>query len=482
MHLKTHDSPRSFQCPECSLNFTNIALLTAHMLTHIDREDGSRGDSTGVCYTCPLCPVTLSSAKQFEKHMEFHASLLTSDVERKMEEDEEENNIDIDDRGNGKHDRETSSNGCHRELCSPQSEEKICVDLPRKLFSARRMFVREESPWSSKEMEHASSRKQGHGQAADVGGGGLECPHCNQTDFSTTALLTHINAVHSGVSGNLFSCLICGLAFASAAKLDQHMNSGHQRIFPDRSRGSFQCDYCMMEFLDSASHRLHMDSIHSDRNTDSGSKATVATIYCSQCTMGFPHIYALADHMHQSHGYNKSASANGTSLPYVAVSPHGPFHLHAASPEQLVSHTYRDLQKLMVDSIVAGSSLQDGYRCHQCDLNLPDIHTFQLHVEGHQVAAARSAAGESSASSYPCSECEMSFQAEDQLESHMFSHFLSLTTEFGCTSCLKLFSKPDELQKHLMDIHAHHLYRCSLCKHVFDSKVCLAGYLLYFIS
>ena len=31
--------------------------------------------------------------------------------------------------------------------------------------------------------------------------------------------------------------------------------------------------------------------------------------------------------------------------------------------------------------------------------------------------------------------------------------------------------KPDELQKHLMDIHAHHLYRCSLCKEIFDSKV-----------
>ena len=75
------------------------------------------------------------------------------------------------------------------------------------------------------------------------------------------------------------------------------------------------------------------------------------------------------------------------------------------------------------------------------------------------------------ATMYPCTECEAEFESEEQLESHIFVHFLALTTEYGCSSCLKLFNKPDELQKHLMDIHAHHLYRCALCKEVFDSKV-----------
>ena len=72
---------------------------------------------------------------------------------------------------------------------------------------------------------------------------------------------------------------------------------------------------------------------------------------------------------------------------------------------------------------------------------------------------------------YPCTKCDAEFATEDQMESHVFVHFLALTTEYGCSSCLKLFNKPDELQKHLMDIHAHHLYRCSLCKEIFDSKV-----------
>ncbi|GFO07026.1 hypothetical protein PoB_003353100 [Plakobranchus ocellatus] len=72
---------------------------------------------------------------------------------------------------------------------------------------------------------------------------------------------------------------------------------------------------------------------------------------------------------------------------------------------------------------------------------------------------------------HECVKCGASFSSEEQLEAHASLHYLCVSTEYGCSSCLKNFSKPDELQKHLMDIHAHHLYRCSLCKDIFDSKV-----------
>ena len=109
---------------------------------------------------------------------------------------------------------------------------------------------------------------------------------------------------------------------------------------------------------------------------------------------------------------------------------------------------------------VGTNMTSDSYNCHPyCDTS-----SFPLNHADH-----RSEAHESSR--YACNECEMSFAVEEQLECHTFAHYLTQTTEYGCTSCLKLFSKPDELQKHLMDIHAHHLYRCSLCKHMFDSKV-----------
>lgn len=70
-----------------------------------------------------------------------------------------------------------------------------------------------------------------------------------------------------------------------------------------------------------------------------------------------------------------------------------------------------------------------------------------------------------------CPHCGIQLSSQEELPQHLTSHFLATATEYGCQSCMKLFSKPDELQKHLMDLHAHHLYRCALCKEMFDSKV-----------
>lgn len=76
-----------------------------------------------------------------------------------------------------------------------------------------------------------------------------------------------------------------------------------------------------------------------------------------------------------------------------------------------------------------------------------------------------------------CPHCGVQFSGAPEeralLERHVAEHFLATATEFGCPTCNKLFAKPDELQKHLMDIHAHHLYRCSLCQELFDSKVAI---------
>ena len=72
-----------------------------------------------------------------------------------------------------------------------------------------------------------------------------------------------------------------------------------------------------------------------------------------------------------------------------------------------------------------------------------------------------------------CPHCEFSAGERDRFESHLATHLLVTSSEYICQSCCKTFAKPDELQKHLLDIHAHHLYRCSLCEEMFDSKVAI---------
>lgn len=74
---------------------------------------------------------------------------------------------------------------------------------------------------------------------------------------------------------------------------------------------------------------------------------------------------------------------------------------------------------------------------------------------------------------YFCPHCPTDFALADvdQLNHHVSMHLVSTSTEYGCQSCHKTFLQPDELQKHLLDMHAHHLYRCALCQETFDTKV-----------
>nr|CAD7458886.1 unnamed protein product [Timema tahoe] len=130
--------------------------------------------------------------------------------------------------------------------------------------------------------------------------------------------------------------------------------------------------------------------------------------------------------------------------------------------------------------------------CNQCGAALPDFESFRTHLKSHleeagglrgllggggtdllAMLAASSSEQRVKSPALPCPHCGAKFSSPEDHQQHLASHFLATATEYGCQSCLKLFSKPDELQKHLMDIHAHHLYRCSLCKEMFDSKVAI---------
>ena len=285
----------------------------------------------------------------------------------------------------------------------------------------------------------------------------LECPYCQRQDFDSVGPLTsHIRTAHARPSDNLFTCAACGLAFATVGKLEHHQRVEHGSTAgtPATAAGSlggsqgspaaapavvdglalseprWLCRFCPVQFYDAQTQREHERSIHLGRTAapvgGGGALTETSVVFCSQCSLGFPHIYALADHMHHSHGYNtraRVAAANDVAAP--AASP---------APADRARDPVRPTALRAADS---------------------------RPVSGGATAPCK------------CVECSATFDSDDQLETHVASaHYLSLGTEFGCTSCLKLFARPEDLQKHLMDVHAHHLYRCTLCKQVFDSKVC----------
>jgi len=354
----------------------------------------------------------------------------------------------------------------------------------------------------------------------------LECPYCQRKDFDSVAPLTsHIRTAHARPSDNLFTCVSCGLAFATLAKLEQHQNVEHHHVgggtgtsSSDGTPGTavsvagsaslsgghgggspspgalteprWSCRFCPVQFYDAETQRDHEESIHLNRAASaaaaaaagssvgmSQSAAASTVVFCSQCSLGFAHIYALADHMHHSHGYNTrprhdllpppppppSSSSAAAAPARHELAP----TTHPGTDASPASHT-RDPVIPITRDLSARVTVNDWLTRD------PVVRPTAVRADSVDLGVGRAAvaASTNSATVATCGECSATFDSDDDVESHAASaHYLSLGTEYGCTSCLKLYARPEELQKHLMDVHAHHLYRCTLCKHVFDSKV-----------
>ena len=118
------------------------------------------------------------------------------------------------------------------------------------------------------------------------------------------------------------------------------------------------------------------------------------------------------------------------------------------------------------------SSMPLPLLCNQCSPSpmFNDFEHFRDHLKSHLMAPQISLSNKISVPHHQCPYCDTLVTTD--LENHIVNYHLgSVSNQFGCESCNKMFTKPDELQKHLMDIHAHHLYQCAICREVFDSKV-----------
>jgi Zinc finger, C2H2 type len=178
---------------------------------------------------------------------------------------------------------------------------------------------------------------------------------------------------------------------------------------------------------------------------------------CDFCTMKFDHLQGLHKH----------------TLAVHAASPATPFDAEQLKPTDLSINAKSNGKSSRNETLSQHTLL-----CNQCNAPCPDFESFRTHLRTHLDAEQRKSPPKPAPPPPPrpsnllqCPECPEAFSNENQLEVHCLGHFLATSTEFSCQSCLKAFARPDELQKHLMDVHAHQLFRCALCQEVFDSRV-----------
>lgn len=234
------------------------------------------------------------------------------------------------------------------------------------------------------------------------------------------------------------TCPICGQnSFQTDESLFSHMDACHKDsevLFRPSSNQSqkerndskqaISCGLCSKRFGDVDSLQKHTLQQHSMREIDPNADPRYP---CEHCEKTFDSILALHGHVNLRHNGIITSSGNSATK-----------------------------------QISNGKS--DVYVCSLCHIALSDLKSFTKHMAMEHMEVKRP-------NSFVCEQCGLTFTNETMLDAHLVRHFLQKESQFGCKSCGKSFSSPDELQKHLIDLHAAHLFRCSLCKEIFESRV-----------
>ncbi|KAG1701360.1 Zinc finger protein 423 [Nymphon striatum] len=310
----------------------------------------------------------------------------------------------------------------------------------------------------------------------------LQCLHCGQVHelndlkYYGTPMEMDLSKSRMLPTPKLF-CSYCpkGISsFLNLESLQMHIQLAHGALFngdhiprvpisgydttPVQQRPGFACQMCTLKFPSVQMLQKHTLTAHSFKDMDTEPETeSIGETYCSQCKESFSDNNSLLDHIRNVHevtGDDGSVS-NGFNSSRQSESPQVE-DLNRTSVSPCSPHSQNQTERQ--------NTSRSTLLCNQCKASFDEFESFRAHLKSHLDQSMRQ-------QRYACQECKAEFNSEEQLDNHATSHYLSSSTEYGCQCCMKLFVKPDELQKHLMDLHAHHLFRCSLCRQVFDSKV-----------
>ncbi|CAL8070195.1 unnamed protein product [Orchesella dallaii] len=463
IHMKTHDHHKPYQCQVCNRGYNTAAALTSHMQNH-KKESSVHSTPSPGGYRCLQCNGTFHTGEDLQAHVLQN----------------------------------------HRPISSTTPEKPDIISLKR--FSAS-----PKTPSSSPSIKARSSvepeQLTPHHMLLPFPMPKLACIYCTKDSFtSMESLQLHVQAFHGsllngelGESSHLLSPIPTPSGFASPDSIT--------------SPNGFPCSFCTMKFPTLSGLHKHAITVHSLSGYLQAKAKENA--FCAQCAMAFPNSALYAEHFmlfHANNGHHRSKpvcspeplqmkptdlSKKSKSCELPSSSTSGSSHSHTAAAASAAKKLKRDEDDVhssssssllsthppaSSSSSIIPSEMRSGSMAHsnnnninpimslgasvllcsQCNAGFSDFESFRTHLKSHL---------EEIVQKFVCEECDSEFTSEEQLENHSMVHYMSTSTEYGCQSCLKLFGKPDELQKHLMDIHAHHLYRCALCKEMFDSKV-----------
>ncbi|CAM1292583.1 ZNF423 (predicted) [Pycnogonum litorale] len=520
IHMKTHDNAKPFQCNVCNRGYNTAAALTAHMQNHKKQQtivDGNvkGSDVTNNNFRCLQCSLTFGSVTELQKHVLSHQGSEGDSQDHRSVTPTTLNDSKV---------IEQSRITMHRHF---RDNDMLTASLDNRMLQCLycgHVCLGMDSLTKHIEMSHTNNVANGHN-------GTIKCPICCDNFATLDLLFKHMKIHEDQIMGNVSGdttyrtvinklltsppsgsmppstklyCIYCpkGIGtFMTFEALQLHVQMMHgphlngdvmmtTTTATQKSYGpfannlmevAFTCEICNARLSSVQSLQKHTLSVHSFKDIEDRHRRQTTNqddaSYCSQCKLSFnddrsllEHIRAVHDDGPKSNDVNKETSKKS---PSPANDDDDDSPGESKSPK--IDGKQRCLTTASVDKTVSNIDGDDGnnktsslFMCNQCSsgASFGDFESFRTHLKTHLDHTIRQ-----QHQMYVCPECKLEFASEEQFDGHVTAHYSSTSTEYGCQCCMKLFGKPDELQKHLMDIHAHHLFRCALCRQVFDSKV-----------
>ncbi|XP_023289178.1 zinc finger protein 423 homolog [Orussus abietinus] len=443
-HVKLHTGDRRYRCPHCEAAFSRSDHLKIHMKTHDTQKP----------YQCTACSRGYNTAAALTSHMQSHKKHPTSGGGSLS----------------GSKDLGDPSDPGRRSVSSHSASSPPMASSPSPSSASRN-----HCPTKNPQLAISTSTTPILSSPLK-----LACMYCTRDSFtSMQQLQMHVHTMHrailSGESLTVPSPSPGRTSEASNAsrvlerqdKIEGQEKSSRdqeRRILEDRERkrardGGFSCGQCTMRFSGLNSLRDHLVTIH--RMDGFGS----ALMMCPLCGIPCSSAASYAEHYVLRHCENQRMGSAESSSDFETG--------NGAFPRSRETKG-ADMEPADLTSRHLGGS-SDGYSagtllCGQCGAALKDFESFREHLAGHLQADHRT----QETPGTPCPKCEVTFHDREEMLAHLTKHYLGPTTkEYACGACNKFYPHPDLLQRHLLDSHAHHLYRCALCRDTFDSRVAI---------
>ncbi|CAH2062220.1 unnamed protein product, partial [Iphiclides podalirius] len=220
--------------------------------------------------------------------------------------------------------------------------------------------------------------------------GEYSCRECSETFHGFFQLNKHINVHYSAAV-----CDTCGKAFATHARLLQHMET--------HLTGRYPCEQCGRTFTSPPKLRYHASKAH-------GGQAKVKPSKCPVCDARFEHHYEKMKHLREMHGiaHNHPCKACGAVF---------------TTRKSLYFHTRKQHTSALT--------------CEVCDRPFAERNHLKKHMAVHTHAR-----------DHPCPLCSKAYRYEKNLKEHMRVH--NPDWRFACPRCWVGFRGKIEYRKHMV--------------------------------